>query len=91
MKILEAYLYIQYCLESCFQNFCQAFFSKILQGTKGQQTWGDAAGSIYQNLQQKSLVRHDSFLITPAVQVLQPPKNCYQQMKWTKVVWDLGK
>lgn len=36
---------------------------------------GDAAGSNYQKLQQKSLTRHDSFLMTPAVQVLQPSKK----------------
>lgn len=89
MKILEAYLYIQFCLESSFQNFYQAFFSKILQGTKGQQTWGDAAGGNYQQLQQKSLLRHYSF--PQAVQGLQPSKNCYQQIKRKKVVWDLGK
>lgn len=51
MKILEAYFYNQFCLESCFQNFYQAFLSKILQGTKGQQTWGEAAGNNYQQLQ----------------------------------------
>lgn len=65
MKTFEAYLYIQLCLESCLQNFSQAIYSEIQQGTKSQQTAVGAAGSNYPPQQQKSVVRHPSCLITP--------------------------
>lgn len=47
MKSFEAYLNIQLCLESHLQNFSQVNTSEILQGTKSQQTSGDAACSNY--------------------------------------------
>lgn len=65
MKTSEAYLYIQLCLESCLQTFSQAVSLEVLQGTRSQQTSGDAMGGNYVLQQQKLLVRQYFFLIMP--------------------------